>query len=87
MVQECTLLSVWIPEQMKPGTMFLLREEAEFGSVENPYAAVLACPSCGCLGYVTLAQMLGYESTICGSACCSAEFFLENGSIRSRRPA
>ena len=61
MVAELNLLEVWIPEQMQPGTMFLLEQAGELGKAENPYWAVLACPSCGSLGsdYTTAVRGAG----------------------------
>ena len=84
MEAELNLLEVWIPEQMEPGTMFMLEQAGELGKVENPFWAVLACPSCGSLGLITKQQCAGLEAMICGAADCSAEYFLEDQSIRYR---
>ena len=84
MVAELNLLEVWIPEQMQPGTIFLLEQAGELGRAENPYWAVLACPSCGSLGLITRQQCAGLEAMICGSSECSAEYFLEGQTIRYR---
>jgi hypothetical protein len=84
MVAELNLLEVWIPEQMQPGTIFLLEQAGELGRAENPYWAVLACPSCGSLGLITRQQCAGLEAMICGSSECSAEYFLEEQTIRYR---
>ena len=81
---ELNLLEVWIPEQMQPGTIFLLEQAGELGKAENPYWAVLACPSCGSLGLITRQQCAGLETMICGSSECSAEYFLEEKTIRYR---
>jgi hypothetical protein len=81
---EIDLLEVWIPEQMQPGTIFLLEQAGELGKAENPYWAVLACPSCGSLGLITRQQCAGLEAMICGSSECSAEYFLEEKTIRYR---
>jgi hypothetical protein len=86
MVSELDLLDVWIPEQMQPGTMFML-EQGNLGKVENPFWAVLACPSCGCLGLITRSQHAGLEAMICGSDTCSAEYFLGDETIRYRSPS
>jgi hypothetical protein len=83
-VAELNLLEVWIPEQMQPGTLFLLEQAGELGKAENPYWAVLACPSCGSLGLITRQQCAGLEAMICGSSDCSAEYFLEDQTIRYR---
>jgi hypothetical protein len=85
MVAELNLLEVWIPEQMQPGTLFLLEQAGELGKPENPYWAVLACPSCGSLGLITRQQCAGLEAMICGSDHCSAEYFLEGQTIRYRQ--
>jgi hypothetical protein len=84
MVAELNLLEVWIPEQMEPGTMFMLEQAGELGRPDNPYWAVLACPACGSLGLITRQQWAGLEAMICGSAACSAEYYLEDGLIRYR---
>lgn len=84
MATELNLLDVWIPEQMEPGTLFVLERTGNLGKAENPFWAVLACPSCGALGLITRQQCLGLESMICGSDTCSAEYFLESGEIRYR---
>jgi hypothetical protein len=84
MVAELNLLEVWIPEQMQPGTLFLLEQAGDLGKADNPYWAVLACPSCGSLGLITRQQCAGLEAMICGSSECSAEYFLEDQTIRYR---
>ena len=56
----------------------------DLGKAENPYWAVLACPSCGSLGLITRQQCAGLETMICGSSECSAEYFLEDQTIRYR---
>ena len=53
MVGELDMLNEWIPEQMQPGTVFVLENAGEIGEKEDPYWAVLACPSCGMLGLIT----------------------------------
>lgn len=84
MVAELNFLEVWIPEQMQPGTLFMLDQSGELGKAENPFWAVLACPSCGCLGLITRQQCAGLEAMICGSDQCSAEYFLDGEAIRYR---
>lgn len=86
MVAELSLLEEWIPEQMRPGTLFLLEQAGDLGNTENPYWAVLACPSCGSLGLITRKQCAGLENMICGSDTCSAEYLFVEKSIRFRRP-
>ena len=57
MVGELNVLSEWIPEQMSPGTLFVLENAGEVGEPEDPYFAVLACPCCGVLGLITRSQV------------------------------
>ena len=87
MVADLNFLEVWIPEQMQPGTLFLLEQGETMGKADNPYIAVLACPACGSLGLITRQQCAGLESMICGSDKCSAEYFLSSDAhIHYRRP-
>jgi hypothetical protein len=86
MLTELELLGEWIPEQMEPGTLFVLENAGTMGEAKNPYVAVLACPNCGALGLITRAQYVGLESMICGSDCCSAEYFLDGERIEYRKP-
>ena len=37
MVQELNFLSEWIPEQMQPGTLFVLENAGDMGEGEDPY--------------------------------------------------
>jgi hypothetical protein len=74
MVGELNILSEWIPEQMHPGTLFVLENAGEDGEGEDPYWAVLACPACGTLGLI-----------ICGSDQCSAQYFLHDSVIVPRK--
>ncbi len=41
MIGELSILSEWIPEQMEPGTIFVLENAGEVGEKEDPYWAVL----------------------------------------------
>jgi hypothetical protein len=84
MIAELSILDVWIPEQMEPGTVFLLERAGKLGKAGNPYWAVLACPVCGSLGLITRQQCAGLEAMICGSEQCSAEYFLDDQTIRYR---
>ena len=84
MTAELNLLDVWIPEQMEPGTLFMLERAGELGKAEDPFWAVLACPSCGALGLITRQQCMGLQSMTCGSGECSAEYYLDSGEIRYR---
>ncbi len=59
MVGELNVLNEWIPEQMHPGTIFVLENAGHVGEKEDPYWAVLACPDCGTLGLITRKQLAG----------------------------
>ena len=87
MVAELNVLSEWIPEQMSPGTLFVLENAGEMGQQDDPYWAVLACPECGTLGLVTRRQINGILPVMCGSEHCSAQFFLKDDNIEVRRPS
>jgi len=86
MIGEVTVMNEWIPEQMQPGTMFVLENAGQIGEQEDPYWAVLACPSCGTLGLITKKQIAGILPVICGSDKCSAQFFLREDEILARKP-
>jgi hypothetical protein len=86
MVAELNVLTEWIPEQMEPGTVFVLENAGEMGESEDPYWAVLSCPSCGTLGLVTRRQMAGLISVICGSNACSAQFYIKDTEVIPRKP-
>ena len=86
MVAELSFIEDWIPEQMEPGTLFVLENAGTMGEARNPYWAVLACPGCGALGLITRAQYAGIEAMICGADACSSEYFLLDGIIGYRRP-
>jgi hypothetical protein len=85
MVGELNVLSEWIPEQMSPGTLFVLENAGEVGEPEDPYFAVLACPSCGVLGLITRRQIAGLIPVICGSDQCSAQFHIRDNDIVVRK--
>jgi hypothetical protein len=86
MTGELDFLNEWIPEQMLPGTLFVLENAGEVGEKEDPYWAVLACPTCGTLGLVTRKQVAGLLAVICGSDQCSAQFFIHDHEIVPRKP-
>ena len=86
MIGELSILSEWIPEQMEPGTIFVLENAGEVGETDDPYWAVLSCPTCGQLGLVTRKQVGGLLPVICGSAHCSAKFFIRDEQIMPRKP-
>ncbi len=85
MVAEINFLNEWIPEQMGPGSLFILENAGEIGEKEDPFWAVLACPSCGTLGLITRKQIAGLLPVICGSEQCSAQFFINNDDIVPRK--
>ena len=86
MVGELNVLTEWIPEQMGPGTVFVLENAGEVGEKDDPYWAVLACPSCGTLGLITRRQIAGLLPVICGSEHCAAQFFIHDCEIVPRKP-
>jgi hypothetical protein len=85
MVAEINFLNEWIPEQMGPGSVFVLENAGEIGEKEDPFWAVLACPTCGTLGLITRKQIAGLIPVICGSESCSAQFFISNDDIVARK--
>lgn len=86
MQEDLQRLDEWIPEQMEPGTLFVLENATAMGDARNPFVAVLACPKCGALGLITRAQFVGLESMICGGDTCSAEYYLRGDEIEYRKP-
>ena len=86
MVGELNILSEWIPEQMHPGTVFVLENAGRVGEKEDPYWAVLSCPDCGTVGLITRKQLAGLLRVICGSDQCSAQFFINDAEVVIRKP-
>jgi hypothetical protein len=86
-VGELNVLSEWIPEQMEPGTLFVLENAGEVGENDDPYWAVLSCPACGTLGLITRRQIAGLIPVICGSNQCSAQFLIRDAEIIPRKPS
>jgi len=86
MVAALDVLSEWIPEQMIPGTIFVLENAGKVGEQEDPYWAVLSCPNCGTLGLITRKQIAGLLPVICGSGNCSAQFFIHDEDVVERKP-
>ena len=86
MVAELDILNEWIPEQMSPGSIFVLKNAGHVGEKEDPYWAVLSCPSCGTLGLITRKQIAGLLPVICGSDRCGAQFFIHDNDIVVRKP-
>ena len=78
---DLQFLEEWIPEQMAPGTVFVLENQTKLGNDENPYVAVMACPRCGTMGLITRRQLYSGEAMICGGDLCSAEYRLEGEAI------
>jgi hypothetical protein len=86
MVAELNIVTEWLPEQMEPGSIFVLENAGEVGDQEDPYWAVLSCPECGTLGLITRRQMRGVVPVICGSSTCPAQFVILNEQVVPRRP-
>ena len=86
MVAELNILTEWMPDEMEPGSIFVLENAGEVGSQEDPYWAVLACPECGTLGLITRNQVRGLVLVICGSRRCPAQFVIVEEQVMPRRP-
>ncbi|HUC02249.1 MAG TPA: hypothetical protein VMA75_05150 [Candidatus Paceibacterota bacterium] len=84
--EELQTLDEWIPEQMEPGTLFVLENPSPMGDARNPFVAVIACPECGALGLITRTQFNGLESMICGTDTCSTEYYLRGEDLVYRKP-
>jgi hypothetical protein len=87
MVGELNIVTEWFPEEMEPGSIFVLENAGEVGNQDDPYWAVLACPECGTLGLITRRQMRGLIPVICGSNNCSAQFVIEDEQVVPRKPS
>lgn len=86
MVAEINILTEWIPEQMEPGTIFVLDNAGEIGDAGDPYWAVLSCPECGTLGLITRRQIGGLIPVTCGSGRCSAQFVIQDEQMVPKKP-
>ena len=86
MSADLQFLEEWIPERMDPGTVFVLENRKNLGHAQNPFIAVMSCPRCGTMGLITLRQLQGGETMICGGDFCSAEYQLEGENIQFREP-
>jgi len=87
MVNQLEMLTVWIPDRMKPGMIFPLDKPIDHPQrPHDPFWAVLACPECGTTGLVSRLQVAGLCAVICGTDLCSAEFFLRGDGIVPRKP-
>jgi hypothetical protein len=63
----------------------VLENAGKVGEKEDPYWAVLACPTCGTLGLITRKQVAGLLPVICGSGHCAAQFFIRDNDIVVRK--
>ena len=61
MIGELSIINEWIPEQMEPGTVFVLENAGEVGEKEDASWAVLSCPSCGTLGLIAANRWPAYS--------------------------
>lgn len=86
MVAELNILTEWMPDEMEPGSLFILENAGEVGDQDDPYWAVLACPECGTLGLITRNQVRGSIPVICGSRICPAQFMILNEQVMPRLP-
>lgn len=86
MVAQLSIVTEWLPEQMEPGSIFVLENAGEVGDQDDPYWAVLACPECGTLGLITRKQMRGIMPVICGSESCSAQFMIVDEQVLPKKP-
>jgi hypothetical protein len=86
MVAELNILTEWMPEQMEPGSLFILENAGQVGEQEDPYWAVLACQECGTLGLITRRQIHGLIPVICGSSKCPTQFVIHDEQLIPRKP-
>lgn len=86
MVAELNIVTEWLPEQMEPGSIFVLENAGKVGDQDDPFWAVLACPECGTLGLITRKQMHGLLPVICGSDGCSAQFLIQDEQVVPKPP-
>lgn len=77
-------VTVWIPERMRPGTVFVLENQTRLGDSQNPLVAVLTCPQCGTGALITRRQLYEGEYMICGSDFCSNEWRIDGEKIIGR---
>lgn len=62
-------------EWMARGDILLLHETGRLREVvDSAFFAILACPTCGKLDLVTLAQYSGIDTVICGYEDCACHF-------------
>jgi len=85
MIGELSIINEWIPEQMEPGTVFVLENAGEVGEKEDPIGR--CSPALRAHAGSDYAQADGgLLPTICGSAVCSAQFFIKDEVITIRKP-
>ena len=85
MSADLQFLDECIPDQMDPGTVFLLENQTNLGLAHNPFIAVMSCPRCGTMGLITRRQLFAGETIICGGDVCSAEYCLDGEAIVFRK--
>lgn len=85
MVGQLSIVTEWLPEEMGPGSIFVLENAGEVGAEDDPYWAVLGCPECGTLGLITRRQMRGLIPVICGSNQCPAQFMISEEEVVPRK--
>lgn len=66
--------------RMVPGDILLLDGTTALRECVDPrFHALLACPSCGKLDFITKRQYFGTEPVLCGHHNCSCHFRIEQG--------
>jgi len=81
MVGELNVLNEWIPEQMHPGTIFVLENAGHVGEKEDPYWPCSPVPTAAPWELITRKQLAGLLPVICGSDQCSVQFFINDSDI------
>ncbi len=77
---KLNVIETWmLMDDITPGSIFIFETpKVSPDEPSNPYLAVLTCPLCGTMGYISQKQMAGLTSIICGSDDCSGEFIILN---------
>jgi hypothetical protein len=70
-------LEDFVPQNMDPGTVFILENERRLGDPKNPYIAAMSCPRCGSIGLITYRQLSCKDWMLCIGEC-SAEWCVEH---------
>jgi len=86
MVAELSIVTEWLPEQMEPGSIFVLENAGAVGDQDDPYWAVLSCPECGTLGLITGGRCAAWSRSSAGSNVCPAQFVIEDEQVVPRQP-